>query len=141
MIRCVELKNVYSMLQQNKDLNLMEFINQFKGNSSTLADMKLDIVNPLKMNLLFQIFSYIDIKDLLQIFTNDNIPLRRIRNSVMHGTYFTSREGMIYFYDCEQKTKKEEDLTFIHSMPIDTITEIYERICEHSLNDNISYST
>lgn len=140
MIRCVELKYAIAILQNNKDLNFIEFINLFKSKLATLANFKLDIINPLKINLLFQIFSYINIKDLLPIFADNNIPLRRIRNSVMHGTFFISHEGTVYFYDCETKTKKEDDLTFIYSMPLDKIIDIYTKICEFSLNPDDAYS-
>ncbi len=141
MTRCVELKNAYSICQKNMDINFNDFINEFKSHTSTLADIKMDIINPLKINLLFQILSYIDIKDILSMPEMNNIPLRRIRNAVMHGTFFTSRDGIIYFYDCENKAKKEEDLSFIYSMSLETIDKIYEKICEVVFSSNNAYTT
>lgn len=75
-----------------------------------------DITTQFTINRIFTVFSTTPNKTLTdgilsKVASYTDIP--RIRNSIMHGTFFKDLNANVYMYDAPPKHKTEEELTFI----------------------------
>lgn len=86
-----------------------------------------DMIFPILSNLLFQIFSA-NPNSFLQKCTDDagiNINIQKVRNAVMHGTFFYDRDNSLVFYDDVQKL--EESLKYEGTLRLEDIFNFFEQ--------------
>jgi len=114
-------RNRYSTYSQ-----YMKFLINF-GTYYDMADIvqKQDIAGMFIINRMFQSFSSSSTKDLdnfSKLF--DYNSFNKIRNSIMHGTYYKDFEGNFYFYDAPRGKKTEEKLKCIDKLSIEKFREM-----------------
>lgn len=96
----------YEYLYEAGKLGLIESRKQYVTKDLTIM---------YRVNRLFQMFSTTDNK-----FISENLDgvisfnkYNKLRNSIIHGTYFIDFEGNIYIYDAPRNKKQEENLKFV----------------------------
>ena len=76
-----------------------------------------DIASLFLSNRFFQVFSTTPNKVFQENIakTSEEIKLSKLRNAIMHGTYYKDLDAGIYIYDAPRPDKTEEKLEFIDS--------------------------
>lgn len=79
-------------------------------------------------NLIFQIFSTTPPSVIQECFEsiNPDINVQRIRNAIMHGTYFYNKNDRFVFYDGREK--QEDKLTFVGTLCFEEVYLLLDRI-------------
>lgn len=114
---------------------------EYGENFNDMNSLK-DLIFPILSNLLFQICSP-NLNSFIQKCADDadiDIDARRIRNSLMHGTFFYDRDNSFIFYDGRQK--EEVNLEYVGSLNFKQIMDFYTQYRKNKLKDtpNTLYS-
>lgn len=112
--RTKTFKEFMQMLQNNKTLSLSRFEHFVHSG---------DMLSLFDSNLLFHIFST-STQDGMQNALNNvsrGIDINKVRNSIMHGTYFYNRDIDLVFYD--EKKKEENILKYVGKISMSEITD------------------
>lgn len=121
--------------KENTYSQYMKFLLNYGTYYDRDIKQKHDIPGMFLMNRLFQIFSSTDkmvIDRTRDIFEENRF--NKLRNSVIHGTYYKDFYGDFYFYDASRSRKNEEGLKFITKL---SVSELSDRINKFSLSKKI----
>lgn len=122
LINCIDFQTILHNITNKRMLTFEEFMLMLKTNKrKSLNKFEQfiiigDMLALFDANALFQIFST-STTDGLQDKLNKikkGLDVNKIRNSIMHSTYFYDRDSNIVFYDA--KVKKEEELEFVGAL-------------------------
>ncbi|MBE5736425.1 MAG: hypothetical protein E7356_03645 [Clostridiales bacterium] len=132
------LRNAYS----SKNLSFEDFLKseKLKNIYQTSLDFKFDILNTLKLSVIFQTFTSLNIDTIIKNSNigDNNLQLKRIRNSLIHGTYYTEYNEGLYFHDTPDKTKSEVNLEEISRSTITEMLQLCENLEELLFADSLA---
>lgn len=95
----------------------------------------LDLLSLLYSNLLFIIFSSTNIDNVKKSAENIglNVDIRRIRNAIIHGTFFYDNDKSYYFYD--DRVKCEDTLQYIGTLSFQEISKLASSVSAFKIKD------
>lgn len=129
---CLRMYDFYyliSGLYSNKDGSYNEYMKKllYCGTYYDRADIKqkYDIPGLFLVNRLFHVFSTTKNQDLDNGFTTMEFErINKLRNSIVHGTFYKDFYGTFYFYDAPRKQKNEKQLKYIDKLTIEDFRSI-----------------
>ena len=118
----------------NRSKTFNQYIDEL-GKIGMLKNRKLkaieDISDLFMLNRMFQIFSTNDNKFIKE--SSEGVlsfeRYNKLRNAIMHGTYYRDFSGNLYFYDAPRGKKDEENLKFIDVFSRDDFTAVSNAVC------------
>jgi len=119
----IRISDLYHLLNCLYKLRSEDFYGFIEKSSmytpSGLSELKNfgDISSMFITNRFFQIFSTTTNKSLQQTLseTSQYLKLGKLRNAIMHGTYYKDFDAGLYIYDAPRESKTEEELVFVDS--------------------------
>ncbi len=132
-IRTIDFYHLLNCLKKLRGENLQNFISTASMHTpSGLTELKDfgDILSMFLSNNLFQIFSTTPNNVLHDQISSElsYIPLNKLRNAIMHGTYYKDINASLYIYDGPRDDKTEEKLEFIDSFDCETLDMLIKRL-------------
>lgn len=121
---CIILEELYKNRGMNTNLFGSYMMKELGTKYADFASIK-DMCYPLFANLLFQMCSNNSLSLLQECIENidPNINMRKVRNSIMHGTFFFDRCGSLVFYDANIKT--EEKLKYVAKLDFSQLIDLF----------------
>lgn len=138
-INTIGAKVFINLLSEKRYLNFNEMFLSSIAQSDSCLSSCTNILQPMSLlysNLLFLIFSSTNIEDINRCADCVNIKadFKRIRNAIMHGTYFYDFYQGFEFYD--GKIKDEEKLVHVGTLSFKNIAQLGRMVSTYKVKNN-----
>ena len=92
-----------------------------------------DTLSVFMANMLFIICANFKIEDIQECMDKirPSVNMARIRNAIVHGTFFHDKDMGLHFYD--DKSKEEDDLKYVGNLDFVEITILKDLLIKHQL--------
>lgn len=142
----IKLLQDYQMLDElylNRSMDRRMFgeqvLNKLGNKYMDFATLQ-DMCYPIVANLLFQMCSNNSLSLLQECITNidPDINMRKVRNAIMHGTFFFDRQKNLVFYD--GNIKSEEKLKYVAKLDFVQLMKLFNEYCAIKYPEDVLYT-